>query len=116
MVSILEQVEARVTTVVIDAPPILAVTEVPVLATRVDGVVVVIRPGQTTMDTARRAFEQLRRVGANVLGMVFNNVDKVDLGQSHYGYDPNNYYAYPGVYDGMTVKRNGLSRRKQKSL
>ncbi len=116
MVSILEQVEARVTTVVIDAPPILAVTEVPVLATRVDGVVVVIRPGQTTMDTARRAVEQLRRVGANVLGMVFNNVDKVDLGQSHYGYDPNNYYAYPGVYDGMTVQRNGLSRRKQKSL
>jgi non-specific protein-tyrosine kinase len=111
MFSILERVKSLATTVVIDAPPILAVTDASILAARVDGVVVVVQPGKTSIDTAQQTVEQLRRVGANVIGMVFN---KVDIGRSRYGYYQNDYYyAYHSTYNEPTTKRNGLFRRKK---
>ncbi|MBN2500280.1 MAG: polysaccharide biosynthesis tyrosine autokinase [Anaerolineales bacterium] len=113
MFSILERVKSIASTVVIDAPPILAVTDASILAARVDGVVVVVQPGKTSIDTAQQTVEQLRRIGANVIGMVFN---KVDVGRSRYGYYQNDYhYAYHSTYSEPATKRNGLFKRKQKS-
>jgi len=69
--------------VLLDAPPVSAVADAAILSTRVDGVLLVVDSGRTRRDTARRAHEQLQRVGARVLGAVLTNV-KADRVQADY--------------------------------
>jgi capsular exopolysaccharide synthesis family protein len=66
-----------------DAPPVVAVTDAAVLASRVDGVLLVIKAGATKRDHARRAKALLEKVNAHLLGVVLNNI-KMDT--SYYSY------------------------------
>lgn len=62
--------------VLIDSPPILAVSDAIPLLTAVDGTIVVARLGHSTRDAAQRLMELIGRVhGAEVLGVVANDVD-----------------------------------------
>ncbi len=59
----------------------LAVADASVLATKVDGVLLVLNAGQTKRDNARRAKEALEKVNAHIVGVVLNNVtDAAALG------------------------------------
>jgi succinoglycan biosynthesis transport protein ExoP len=106
LAEILNMVAKETDLVILDSPPIVAVTDSAVLAHRVDGVIVVVKPGVTKLAAARQAVDQLQRVGANVLGVVLNDVD---FGQSRYryyqykGYD----YSYRTYYDetGKKIRR-----------
>ena len=69
--------------VLVDAPPVSAVTDATILATRVDGVLLVVDSGRTRRDPARRAADQLQRVGARMLGAVLTNV-KAEKVQADY--------------------------------
>jgi len=64
----------RADVVFFDAPPVVAVTDAAVLATKVDGVLLVINAGGTKRDYARAAKARLEKVNANLLGAVLNNV------------------------------------------
>jgi len=61
--------------VVIDSPSFL-VADASILAAKVDGVLLVMQPGQTPMGTAQFALEQLKRGGARVLGVVLNQIPR----------------------------------------
>jgi non-specific protein-tyrosine kinase len=62
--------------VVLDTPPLLAAAAgTASLAARVDGVLVVLRAGQTERDAAQDALQQLATVGARVVGAVLNDPD-----------------------------------------
>lgn len=69
--------------IVIDTPPILAVTDAALLSVDADAVLMVIRSGQTTKEALRRAHEVLAQVKAPMTGVVVNGVD---TRQSHYYY------------------------------
>ncbi len=69
--------------VLFDAPPVLALTDAAVLATRLDGVLLVLKAGKTSRDDAREAKEQLEKVHANLLGVVLNEVKQ---GSAKYRY------------------------------
>jgi non-specific protein-tyrosine kinase len=56
-----------------DAPPVLAATDAAVLATKVDGTLLVVSAGDTKRDHAQRAIERLENVNANILGAVLSN-------------------------------------------
>ena len=60
--------------VVIDSSPLLSVTDAAVLASEVDGAVVVARHGATSRRDLETALSYVRRVGAPVLGVVLNQV------------------------------------------
>ncbi len=60
--------------VLFDAPPIVAVTDAAVLASKVDGVLLIINAGSTKRQFAQRAKELLDRVNARLIGAVLNNV------------------------------------------
>ena len=64
----------RADVVLFDAPPVVAVTDAAVLATKVDGVLLVINAGGTKRDYATAAKARLEKVNANLLGAVLNNV------------------------------------------
>jgi succinoglycan biosynthesis transport protein ExoP len=74
--------------VLIDAPPLLNVTDGRILATMVDGALLVVRGGYTPQELVQRAQLHVRDVGAHLIGVVLNDVDVRHNGyyQSYYGY------------------------------
>ena len=80
---VLATIGAEADLVLVDAPPISAVADATILATRVDGVLLVVDSGRTRRDPGRRAADQLQRVGARVLGAVLTNV-KAEKSQNEY--------------------------------
>jgi len=109
---ILEGVKELSEIVVIDSPPLMAVTDSAVLAPHVDGVILVIKPGSTHLAAAQEAVEQLRRVGANLLGVVLN---EVDISRSRYKYY--RYHGYDNNYDYSDEKgaKNGFRLKREKA-
>ena len=95
MAKILQELRQRFEHVVIDSPPILLVTDGTLLATLVDGVVLVVESGVTTSGAVVRAHKMLESSGGRVLGTVLN---KLDL--SHDGYYGTYYRGshYPYYY------------------
>lgn len=61
--------------VLLDAPPVLAVTDAAVLAALTDGAVLVLRAGDTDRRAGWQGIQQLRRVDARIVGAVLNEVD-----------------------------------------
>lgn len=75
--------------IVLDAPPVLAVTDTPVLSRLADQVLVVVEVGGVQMKAAQRNVEILRSVEAPISGLVLN--DKTGKGADYYS-----YYSYYG--------------------
>lgn len=70
----------------LDAPPIIAVTDAAILAARADAVLLVVNAGKTRREHAQRAKALLEHVNARLLGVVLNGVpldDAVHLYHSH---------------------------------
>jgi tyrosine-protein kinase Etk/Wzc len=90
--------------VLIDSPPVLAVTDAAVLSTAVDGSIMVIRLGVTAREAVRRAVSQLRVVNGRILGAVLNAVDfRGPSYQGGYGYYYERFYGHgPGPGGGRT--------------
>lgn len=79
--AMLRQARERYDVVVADTGPILGSLEASTLCGEADGVVMVLGRGQSHAN-AQRAFDQLRAVGARVLGLVFNRAKAADFNRS----------------------------------
>ena len=88
---LLEVLRQKYDYVIIDTPPVLAITDSTSIAPRVDSVLLAMRLGRHTRDLGRRTLMQLRDVGATVSGIVINGVEESD----GYGYDT---YRYSDVH------------------
>ena len=92
---ILDEIKKDYDFVLIDTPPILAVSDPSVVAPRVDGVILTIRMTKYSRPMAEQAKERLQALGANVLGVVVNGMDDLRQGYGYgYGYGYNYAYAY----------------------
>lgn len=85
MLELLNRLRGSVEYVLIDTPPIIAVTDAAVLASRVDGVLLVINAGKTRRDLAVKARDMLTQVNANILGVVLNNATLDKSAYTYYG-------------------------------
>lgn len=72
MVDLLDQAAETYDMVVIDAPPLLAVTDAALLTARADGALLVVRHGRTTRDQLRHALARLEAVRGRSIGTVLN--------------------------------------------
>jgi succinoglycan biosynthesis transport protein ExoP len=88
--TVIGQLKERYDFVVIDTAPVGVVADAFPLMREVDGVIAIARIGQTTRDHAAELSEQLRRMGAPVLGFVANGV-QVKRGRYGYGYYAGSY-------------------------
>jgi Mrp family chromosome partitioning ATPase len=84
MSELLEHLKEQFEFVLIDSPPVLPVTDSVVMATKADGVLLVVRGGEWGRDVVRRALERLDAVRAPLLGVVLNRVDVTRGAGSHY--------------------------------
>ena len=71
--SVLRDLKQQADIVLIDAPPVLAASDAALLATKVDGVVLVTKAGKTRRDSAREAVALLQRVNAHIVGVILTN-------------------------------------------
>ena len=110
MQEIMEAMKKRYDRIIIDSPPIMAVTDAVALSRLVDGLVMVIKVGKTPKDVMRRAVSQLRDVNAKVLGVVLNDVPNT---RDYYYYYQYYHYYYYGE-DGQRVEASRKNRKKKK--
>jgi polysaccharide biosynthesis transport protein len=108
METLLEHVKFTYELVVIDTPPLTAVSDAFPLLRKVDGVIVVGRVGRNHRDVAERMHETLTGAGAPLLGVVANGVKPGRLGA--YGYADGDYaYVEAELPPTQEVSPNGAS-------
>ncbi len=108
---LLRELQTHADVILLDSPPALAVTDAPVLARQVDGVLLVVDAGATRRQWAANAQETLSKVGAKVLGVALN---RLQPGSSGYYYYYHYYYDSRGEDGGDTP--DGKRRRKSRGL
>ena len=84
--NLLAWAETRYEQIIVDAPPVLAVTDPLIIGRLVDGVVLVVRPDKDRRRMVIRATESLQNVSNNLLGIVVNHLSGSDAGGYGYGY------------------------------
>ncbi|MBL8183355.1 MAG: polysaccharide biosynthesis tyrosine autokinase, partial [Blastocatellia bacterium] len=89
MASLLKVLQKHFTHVVIDSPPITSFTDGVLIASMVDGVILVVHSGKSSRQVVRRTKQSLIDVGAKIVGVVLNNVNLRSQ---------DNYYYYQSYY------------------
>ena len=95
---------------IVDSPPVLPVSDPMVLAQSVDGVIIVVKAGETAREVATRAVEIMRTNRANILGVVLNNARNrlpYYYDYSHYHYD----YSQRGHNDETPGRRGSRDKK-----
>jgi len=97
MSDLLRELRAAYDVVIIDAPPLLPVTDAALFSTKTDGTLLVVRHQHATRDQVAGALERLRQVDASVVGFVLTMTPAKASG-SGYGYGYGGYgYGYAPV-------------------
>jgi len=72
--------------VLVDSPPVIAVTDATILAQSVDGVILVVAAKEVKREYALEAKERLKKVEARLLGIILNKVKLQSKEQNYYSY------------------------------
>lgn len=88
MKDVLDKLKESFDLVIVDAPPLLPVTDGQIMANMVDGVVLVVRQNHTLKSGVKEAKQTLENAKANILGVVFNDVES----SNDHGYYGEGYY------------------------
>jgi len=113
--AILNELKETFEVVIVDGPP-LVISDAYNLASKVDGVILVMVPGQTREEQAKAMKEQLERAGATVIGVVFNKISlQTATSQGDYQYlslySPKYYSDYISDSPETTSANQGRSKR-----
>jgi succinoglycan biosynthesis transport protein ExoP len=84
MLRVLDVLTDKFDHIVIDSPPIAYFTDSIILSSVVDGVLLVVNGGKTSGTVVKRSWKEMEEVGANVLGVVINNL--ATISQEYYSY------------------------------
>lgn len=113
MMQLLQRLERIADIIIVDTPPILAVTDALVLSKRVDGVVMVVKAKHTRRDSLRESLARLNQVGAKLLGGVLNGMSSKSKGNYYH-----QYYTHSEQHKapGQSVEDNASRRWWQRVL
>ena len=97
----IEELEKRFDIVLVDSPPVLAVTDAQILGPKLGGTVMVINASHTRRSAAAHAKDEMERMGASLVGAVLNAFDKSSPYYSEYKADYySNYSDLPASNEG----------------
>ena len=103
MKNLVNELREKYDYVFIDSPPICRLNDACIIAQYVDGTVLVNASKEIDSKVAKLTLEKLKKVGANVIGVVLNKFRSEQY----------NYYSYYSYY-GYDDNRKGIFRRKKK--
>ncbi len=93
MRALLQEAATEYNFVILDSPPLLKVADARILASAVDTTILVVKGGDTPRQVVQYAESQARAAGANLMGVVLNNLNFHSNGDSYYAYG---YYSANG--------------------
>jgi capsular exopolysaccharide synthesis family protein len=102
--ALLSELKQRYDKVLIDMPPAVVTSDVSLIGNKLDGIVLVVRPGRAIKDGLRIVVENLKTVGIKILGVIVNGVDEKN---SSYYY---HYYYYYNE-EGKRQKRRKRTKK-----
>jgi capsular exopolysaccharide synthesis family protein len=123
--TVLDELRQQFDFIIVDTPPLLAVTDPAVVVARMDGCFLIVRLSRNGRPAAERACEILHTLHANVIGVVVNAVGR---SMGAYGYEHYSYQHYYGNYyvdgtgqtnghsGGTANARGGEKRRRKRRL
>jgi len=92
--TLIQQWQASFDIILIDTPPILGISDAKLIASKTDGVLLVVRLEQTIKDSIRLALHELNLGNLNLLGLVANGAKRYGSGYYYnYYYYSNRYYS-----------------------
>ena len=99
MANVFKILQGEFTHIVVDSPPIASFTDGVLIASMVDGVILVVHSGKSSRQVVRRSRQLLQDVGAKVFGVVLN---KVDLSSQ------DNFYYYQSYYHRSNYRQDDV--------
>ena len=105
MKNLVSELREKYDYVFIDSPPICRLNDACIIAQYVDGTVLVNASKEIDSKVAKLTLEKLKKVGANIIGVVLNKFRSEQY----------NYYSYYSYY-GYDDNRKGIFRRKKKKM
>lgn len=109
MKQLIMRLEQAFDTIIIDAPPLLPVTDAAVLSQYVGGVVLVVGTQRLKHQDLAKSIAALQLVGSNLLGVILNRLPA--KGPDAYSYSYDGYESMPSD-DGTRVASGAASRRR----
>lgn len=103
MTTFLEEMKNHFDYIIMDTPPIGAVTDSQVLSTKVDGTILVVKAGQTKKDVVMNSVNAIKKVNGNLIGTVLNGVEQ----------SKNKYYYYYGSEESKEKNSKRKSRKAE---
>lgn len=110
MKDFLHEMEKKYDYIIIDTPPLLAVTDGQIISSISDGVLLVVESKKTPKDSVLKSKELLTNVNANILGVILNKCELTH--RKGYGYGYGYYYGY-GT-EGSDKKSSRSKKRSRK--
>lgn len=105
MKNLVSELREKYDYVFIDSPPICRLNDACIIAQYVDGTVLVNASKEIDSKVAKLTLEKLKKVGANIIGVVLNKFRSEQY----------NYYSYYSYY-GYDDNRKGIFRRKKQKM
>jgi succinoglycan biosynthesis transport protein ExoP len=102
--------------IIIDAPPVLGLSDTLILSTMTDGVMLVVRAGDTAKDSVLQTRKLLKGVNSKILGVVLNGARESDLRYGSYYYYYSYYYYEEEPEGHKTGKKKASEKKRQASL
>lgn len=90
---LISELQGQFDHIVIDSPPVIHVTDALIISPHVDGVVLVVKSGQTAREAVLRAKQALIDVNAKLFGIVLNSID-LNTESYYYNYKYSYYHSY----------------------
>ena len=104
--AVIAQLRTMYDYIVIDCPPILAVSDAIIISKQTDGCVFVVSQPHTEKSVAKEAMQQLKNNNVNVLGCVLTGITRKN--KDYYGYKYNYYYS--SYFDEQNQNNNSQAK------
>ena len=111
MASLFHTLHERYDRIIVDAPPMIGVSDTAQLVRLGDGVILIVQHRKYPRALCRRAKERITAMGGNFIGTVLNNVNAAHGGSNYY-YENQYYYYYTSGESGVTRKRSHRHRHR----
>jgi len=109
MKNFIEILREKYDCIIIDTPPVIAVTDAQIVSRYADGCLLVVASAQAEREAVAKAKELLEKVDAKILGVVLNKLDVQEKG--YYGY----YYSTYSEDKGMKKEDKEMKKRRKRS-
>ena len=116
MKNLLQFLKGNFKHVIIDSPPAISFTDAAILATLVDGVVLVAMAGKSSIHLMRRFKQRLGNLGTRIFGVVLNGIKASSAEYDYYGYNSTySYYTAADTDDSTPRMEEVVSSRQTKN-